>query len=101
MTRARSKIVGVGAVLAIVAVSLGAWIGCGGDACETLADEFANCGSSSASTGSGGEIVCTDKEKQQAQCVIDAQLDQGVLCQIKAGKASASDEGIYDDCYAN
>jgi hypothetical protein len=100
LTSFRNRCLLHGAAALAVATALVA--GCGGDACDRLADEFANCGSSSASVGGGGP-VCTDKEKMQAQCVIDAKIDQATLCKIKNQdtSADANQKQAYDACYAN
>jgi hypothetical protein len=77
-------------------------VSCGGDACQTLADEIAACGggtTSSTSSGAttGGPPVCSDQEKQQAQCVIDAKID---ICKIKSMTATAADQSAYTACYS-
>ena len=76
-------------------------VACGGDACQTLADELTMCGGAAGSTSTGattgGAPVCSDQEKQQAQCVIDAKID---ICKIKNKTATAADQSAYAACYA-
>jgi hypothetical protein len=78
--------------------------GCGSDACQTVADQLAQCGGGTTSTGgsststSGSQTVCTDKEKRQAQCVLDAKVD---LCKLQNKTATAADQMAYAACYAN
>jgi hypothetical protein len=63
-------LMGVGAVVAV---------GCGGNACDELADKFAACSSDTtsgtSSASSSGTAECTDAQITQAQCVLDSGAD--------------------------
>jgi hypothetical protein len=89
----------------LIAAVLAAGSACGGDACQTLATEFAMCGGSTTSTTSttgtssgGGGSVCSDKEKMQAQCVLDV-MPAIDLCKIKSKMASDAETKAYNACY--
>ena len=108
MDRLVGKILlGLGAVTGFVVLAGGS--ACGSDACQTLADQVAACGgptsSTTASTGTSGEKmppVCSDKEKRQAQCVLDARVNGAPIdmCKINSKTASAQEQQVYDNCYS-
>ncbi len=60
--------------LAIIGLGAASMVGCGGNACDELADKFAACADGSAD-GSGSAAECTDAQITCAQCFLDSGKD--------------------------
>jgi hypothetical protein len=60
--------------LAIIGLGAASMVGCGGNACDDLADKFAACADGSATTD-GGTADCTDAQLACAQCFLDSGKD--------------------------
>lgn len=59
-------------------------VGCGGNACDDLADKFEECGYAT-TDGGDAEAECTEAAEKQAQCLLDSSED---ICTLEGlGKA--------------
>lgn len=61
--------------LAIMGLGAATMIGCGGNACDDLADKFSSCADASADGSSDGSGECTEAAEKCAQCFLDSGKD--------------------------
>lgn len=57
--------------LALMGLGAASIIGCGGNACDELADKYSSCADASADGSSDGSTDCTDAQIKAAQCYLD------------------------------